>query len=185
MAFKTFTAGETLTASDVNTYLAKQAVIVCTSGTRPASPVEGMTIYETDTDRLACYDGASWAPVAAGYHAVLSGWTVGTAFSALTGSFSLPAGRWFVGAKGVFDFSTTTARTYDVELFNSTASTNLDTSTVSGSGLTIGKIPWSLMAPVTLTASATIQARAKVSAVDGTQLIANGRIWASSVTAIA
>lgn len=60
MAFKTFAAGETLTAADVNTYLAKQAVIVCTSGTRPASPVEGMAIYETDTDKFLTYDGATW-----------------------------------------------------------------------------------------------------------------------------
>lgn len=55
MPFKTFVAGAVLTASDVNTYLAKQSVIVCTSTTRPSSPPEGMTIYETDTDRLLVY----------------------------------------------------------------------------------------------------------------------------------
>lgn len=60
MAFKTFVAGATLTAAEVNDYLMKQAVIVATSGTRPASPVEGMTIYETDTDKLLTYDGATW-----------------------------------------------------------------------------------------------------------------------------
>lgn len=60
MAFKTFLAGDVLTASEVNTYLMKQAVIVCTSGTRPGSPVEGMTIYETDTDKVLFYDGATW-----------------------------------------------------------------------------------------------------------------------------
>lgn len=59
MAFKTFTVGEVLTASDVNTYLAKQAVIVCTSGTRPTA-AEGMTIYETDTDLLKTYNGTAW-----------------------------------------------------------------------------------------------------------------------------
>lgn len=63
MAFKTFTVGEVLTASDVNTHLMKQAVIVCTSGTRPGSPVEGMTIYETDTNELLIYDGAAWVLV--------------------------------------------------------------------------------------------------------------------------
>lgn len=60
MAFKTFVAGDVLTASEVNTYLAKQAVIVCTSGTRPSAPVEGMVIYETDTDKLSAYDGSGW-----------------------------------------------------------------------------------------------------------------------------
>lgn len=60
MAFKTFTAGSVLTASDVNTYLMRQAIITCTSSTRPASPSEGMTIYETDTNSFYTYDGATW-----------------------------------------------------------------------------------------------------------------------------
>lgn len=64
MAFKTFVAGATLTAAEVNTYLAKQAVIVCTSSTRPSSPPEGMTIYETDTDKMLIYTTATtgWQP---------------------------------------------------------------------------------------------------------------------------
>ena len=33
---------------------------VCTSTTRPASPFEGQTVYETDTDRLATWDGSAW-----------------------------------------------------------------------------------------------------------------------------
>jgi hypothetical protein len=59
MAFKTFAPG-VLTSSDVNTFLMRQAVITCTSSTRPASPSEGMTIYETDTDALAIYTGSAW-----------------------------------------------------------------------------------------------------------------------------
>lgn len=66
MAFKTWTAGEVLTASDVNTYLGKQGVIVCTSGTRPGSPVEGMTIFETDTDRHQFYNGTGWQGIKPG-----------------------------------------------------------------------------------------------------------------------
>lgn len=49
MAFKTFTNGEVLDEDDLNDYLMKQANIVCTSGSRPSSPVDGMEIYETDT----------------------------------------------------------------------------------------------------------------------------------------
>lgn len=49
MAFRTFTTGEVLTAALVNTYLMQQVNIVCTSGARPSSPVDGMEIYETDT----------------------------------------------------------------------------------------------------------------------------------------
>lgn len=33
---------------------------VCTSSSRPASPFEGQLIYETDTDRLAAYNGSAW-----------------------------------------------------------------------------------------------------------------------------
>lgn len=33
---------------------------VCTSATRPASPFDGMVIYETDTDKVAVYDTSAW-----------------------------------------------------------------------------------------------------------------------------
>ncbi|MEV0151581.1 MULTISPECIES: hypothetical protein [unclassified Nonomuraea] len=61
MPYKTFTAGEILTAADVMTYLMNQVVVVCTSGTRPSSPAEGRVIYETDTDRMMIWDGTAWA----------------------------------------------------------------------------------------------------------------------------
>lgn len=35
-------------------------VFVCTSTTRPASPTEGLTIYETDTDYYKGYSGTAW-----------------------------------------------------------------------------------------------------------------------------
>ena len=60
MAFKTFTPGEILLADDVMTYLMRQSVIVCTSSTRPASPVQGMTIVETDTGNQRRYWNGSW-----------------------------------------------------------------------------------------------------------------------------
>lgn len=60
MAFKDFTSGAVLTAADVDTYLMQQAVIVCTAATRPSAPVEGMTIFETDTDKFLVYDGSGW-----------------------------------------------------------------------------------------------------------------------------
>lgn len=64
MPFKTFVDSVSLPSTDLNTYLMKQTVIVCTSGTRPSSPIEGMTIYETDTDRLLVYTTATtgWQP---------------------------------------------------------------------------------------------------------------------------
>lgn len=36
--------------------------IVCTSSTRPTSPTQGMSIYETDTNRVMFYNGSVWLP---------------------------------------------------------------------------------------------------------------------------
>jgi len=58
--FKTFTAGSVLTASEMNTYLMKQAVIVCDStADYPSSPVEGMTVYDKGADALRVYTTAT------------------------------------------------------------------------------------------------------------------------------
>lgn len=43
-----------------NNALMKQAVIVCTSGTRPSSPPTGMKIFETDTKLEKHYNGSAW-----------------------------------------------------------------------------------------------------------------------------
>lgn len=59
MAFQTFIPG-VLTASEMNTFLMQQVVITCTSTTRPASPVEGMTIYETDTNITLQHSGTAF-----------------------------------------------------------------------------------------------------------------------------
>lgn len=64
MPYKVFTTEEVLASADVQNYLMKQVVVTCTSGTRPASPSEGMTCYETDTDRYMGYDGSGWREVA-------------------------------------------------------------------------------------------------------------------------
>lgn len=65
MPFRVFSDGEVLTAAYVNDYLMEQAVITCTSGTRPSSPTNGMVIYETDAqpmNRIKHWDStaASW-----------------------------------------------------------------------------------------------------------------------------
>lgn len=60
MGYKTWSPGDVLTATEVMTYLMKQVVVTCTSGTRPSSPPEGMVIFETDTDRIYVYNGTAW-----------------------------------------------------------------------------------------------------------------------------
>jgi hypothetical protein len=59
MPFKVFVNNTTLPDTDLNDYLMEQAVIRCTSGTRPSSPNDGMTIYETDTGMHRYYRAAS------------------------------------------------------------------------------------------------------------------------------
>lgn len=53
---------------DASVTIAKAAtdiafVVICTAGTRPASPKEGLHIYETDTDKTYVNAGTSGAPV--------------------------------------------------------------------------------------------------------------------------
>lgn len=60
--FKDFTSA-VLSSADVDGYLMQQAVIQCTSSTRPSSPHEGMTVYETDTNRYMGYSGSVWTPI--------------------------------------------------------------------------------------------------------------------------
>lgn len=58
--FKTFVAGDVLTAAQVNDYLMKQAVIeVDSSSDYPASPKEGMVVYNKATDSFLAYTTAT------------------------------------------------------------------------------------------------------------------------------
>jgi hypothetical protein len=68
--FKTFASGEVLTATNVNTYLMQQTIMVFADvsarSTAITSPSEGMFAYLSDTNLLTYYDGASWVPFEAG-----------------------------------------------------------------------------------------------------------------------
>ena len=99
MSFKTFTSA-TLSSSDVNTYLMKQAVIGCTSSTRPTG-VEGMTIYETDTDKLLTYTGATWSSIGP-VSGALTSWTpavtqTGSVTVTVNNATYTRTGRWIEG----------------------------------------------------------------------------------------
>ena len=66
--YRTFSAGEVLTASNVQTYLMDQAIPVFADATaRDAaitSPAEGQFAFLKDTDAFQVYTGSAW--VAAG-----------------------------------------------------------------------------------------------------------------------
>jgi len=65
--YKSWVDGDILTASDVNTYLMQQAVMVFADASARtsaiAAPSEGMVTYLTGTDVLEYYDGAAWQPI--------------------------------------------------------------------------------------------------------------------------
>ena len=63
--FKTFATGDVLTASDVNTYLMQQTVMVFASSAARttalgANVAEGMLSYLKDTDQVEVYNGSAW-----------------------------------------------------------------------------------------------------------------------------
>lgn len=64
MAYKVFTNGSSLPASDLNTYLVNQSVpVFATTAERDSSitsPTEGMLCYVTATSDLMINDGSSW-----------------------------------------------------------------------------------------------------------------------------
>jgi hypothetical protein len=68
--FRTFTAGEVLTASNVQNYLMDQSVMVFGGSAARSSAIgtanfeEGMVSYLTDTDKLEVYNGTNWVSVA-------------------------------------------------------------------------------------------------------------------------
>jgi hypothetical protein len=65
--FKIFSAGEVLLASEVNTFLMQQAVMVFGSSavraTAIPSPTQGMIAYLTDTNSIEKYTGSAWEVV--------------------------------------------------------------------------------------------------------------------------
>lgn len=68
MAFKDFTAGEILTAQDIDTFLMRQTVMVFDDDTDRSTSlgtfvVEGMLTYLKDLDKLQAYDGSVWGPI--------------------------------------------------------------------------------------------------------------------------
>lgn len=123
MPFKTYVPGP-LSSADMNTYVGQQVITTCTSGTRPASPVKGMTIYETDNDQYVTYNGSAWVNDLGGtwrnYTPTLVGITKGN--GVLTGRYTV-VGRTVTGTVILTAGSTTTySGSFDFGLPTATAS---------------------------------------------------------------
>jgi hypothetical protein len=65
--FKTFAVGEVLTATNVNTYLMQQTVMVFADAsarsTAITAPSEGMVTYLSGTNTMWYYDGTAWVEI--------------------------------------------------------------------------------------------------------------------------
>ena len=129
MAYKVFTNGSVLNASEVNDNLMNQAVITFTNSTARASaitsPVEGMVTYLADTDNYQFWNGSAWTNLVSS--------TVGTGNAIINGAFEI----------NQRNFSTTTtdgAFGFD-RWFMSRGGTSVPTVTYSSQALTPGTAP--------------------------------------------
>lgn len=132
MAYKVFTNGSPLPASDLNTYLMNQSVMVFANSTARSaaltSPTEGMTTYLEDTNALEVYNGASWVGV--------GGSVITTQGDLIIGNVSGVESRLAIGA-------------------NNTVLTSNGT-TASWAALSSPATSWSQLATGSLTGAATI-----------------------------
>jgi hypothetical protein len=93
VAYKVFTNGSVLNASEVNDNLMNQAVITFTNSTARASaitsPVEGMVTYLADTDTYQFWNGTAWTNLVSS--------TVGSGNAIINGGFDI----WQRGTSGL------------------------------------------------------------------------------------
>lgn len=123
---KTWSDGDVLNAADLNGYLMKQAVVTCTSGTRPSSPTTGQPIFETDTKLIRVWDGSAWycpaSPDYTDYSGSITFYSNSTSGTAISGgSVSVTVARYQVVNKrchfyGHATINTTTSNGFGVSL---------------------------------------------------------------------
>ncbi|CAB5218560.1 hypothetical protein UFOVP219_33 [uncultured Caudovirales phage] len=146
MAFKTWSIGDVLTASDLNSYVAYQTVSIYGSsairGTGIPAGTAGQPSYVTDNKRVELYDGTNWQPLPAaisaftatqsGALAINTGTTVAVAF---------PSGRFAVAPIVTVSTNSTlltpyisavTAGTVTVGVFNNGNASSGATTTIYG-----------------------------------------------------
>ena len=103
MAYKVFTNGSPLPASDLNTFLMNQSVIVFSNSTARSAaltaPTEGMVTYLEDTNKLEVYTGAAWVDVNDNAAAIPKS-TVTTAGDLIVGNGNASVTRLGIGTNG-------------------------------------------------------------------------------------
>jgi hypothetical protein len=117
---------------------------VCTSSTRPTVPYEGQLIYETDTDRVASWNGSAWVYTHSSGLVLVNTTTIGSGVTSVTVSdcFSSTYDNYRIVASGgaasatsdaFFYLGNETSNNYHLAIaYNGYPSTSL-TSVLSGS----------------------------------------------------
>ena len=103
MAYKVFTNGSPLPASDLNTYLMNQSVMVFANSTARSAaltaPTEGMVTYLEDTGLVYVYNGSSWVDINDNSGAIPKS-TVTTAGDLIVADGSASVTRLGIGSNG-------------------------------------------------------------------------------------
>lgn len=103
MAYKVFTNGSPLPASDLNTYLMNQSVMVFANSTARSaaltSPTEGMTTYLEDTNKVEVWTGAAWTDINDNSNAILKS-TVTATGDLIVGNGNASVTRLGIGTNG-------------------------------------------------------------------------------------
>ena len=112
VAYKVFSNGSVLNASEINDNLMNQSVIVFSNSTARSAaiptPIEGMVTYLTDTDAMVYWNGTAWIPIggATGLNQVIPTSIVkGASGTATVGAGGLVTfnGTESISVNGVFD----------------------------------------------------------------------------------
>ena len=140
VAFKVFTNGSTLPASDVNDFLMRQSVMTFADATARSAaitaPTEGMLTYLEDSDSYQYWDSSAWVGlVPQSPNAIINGafdiWQRGTSFTA---SPAYTSDRWyFIHPTG----ATLTRQTSGLEGFNFSCRFQRDSGNTSTTGRSI------------------------------------------------
>jgi hypothetical protein len=146
---KVFSAGEVLTAANVQGYLMDQSVGVFASSTARSSALgtavsAGMVSYRSDDKALELYAGSAWQPVMASKNAIINGgmdyWQRGTSVSWASSTTGYLADRWFLWSlastttgtlsRQAFTAGSAPVAGYEAEYFQRVATT-----TISGASI--------------------------------------------------
>ena len=143
MAYKVFTNGSPLPASDLNTYLMNQSVMVFANSTARSaaltSPTEGMTTYLEDTNKVEVWTGAAWTDINDNSAAIPKS-TVTTAGDLIVADGNASVTRLGIGTNGQVLSSNGTTATWTTPAGGG-GITQIASTSLSGGSITFNSIP--------------------------------------------